>query len=589
VKRRTSVAIAASAVAATVLTVVLAASSDVLATPLASAAVRGATVAGWTLCGLRTWERRPDSPLGAVMVGGGFAYGIGILNALDSPAAFTLGSVLWVAGAYLVTYVALAFPTGRLPDRLSRVIALSAAGGSALLWTVLLLGAPTMPTPARPFRCAEDCPPNPFDLLGLSDAAATAIARGAFGLFGVCACLLVAILLVRMRAAGPASRRVLLPPALCLCTVAFAFAFAFVVARTPGDDALREAVGWAPSVTAVGFPFLLLLGQARGRLFTAASLRAMVRRLPASSTRRNLEAVMADALGDPSLRLAFPVGRGRFVDGTGAPIALAPDARVAVTEIRDGSEITAAVLHDPVLDDPPGVVQAAGGAILLALENARLEADVRASARALRESRARLLTAGVAERRRLERDLHDTAQQRLVALRIRFALAQERVDDELGPVLEQLGAEVEATIDSVRAVGRDLYPPLLADQGLAAALRSTLAVMPSEVGLDVDGLGRGDRDVEAAVYLCCRALVELLAGGAAARPRLTLRVEAAELQIAVACVAAADVPSLRSRVLVQMRDHVGTLGGRVVHADDPDGWSVKGVVPWPAGVAGTPG
>ena len=366
-------------------------------------------------------------------------------------------------------------------------------------------------------------------------------------------------------------------------------AASFALARVVGNDGLAGTAGWLTPVVSAVFPIALLLGQARGRLFAAGSLRDMVGRLSVLSTRRDLETVMADALGDPSLRLAFPHARGGYVDGAGVPIEVPGAAPRAVTEIRDERGLMAVILHDPMLDEPsPGVVDAAGAAVLLALENAGLEADVRASARALRASRARMLTAGVAERRRLERDLHDTAQQRLVALRIKLALAQERVGDGdgngLGELLEQLGGDVEATIDSVRVVGRGLYPPLLADQGLAAALTSALTRAPAHVSLAVGALGRSDPDVEAAVYLCCRSVVLLLAEQLGAGARLTLEAEQDQLRIAVACERAATLGDLRAQVLTQLRDHVGTLDGWV-EADgampEGSGWRISAAVPWP--------
>lgn len=585
-KRRTSVALVLAAIATTVAVVVLSATSDVLATPLASAIVRGATCAAWTLCGLRTWERRPDSPLGAVMVVGGFAYALGALNSIDAGIPFTLGSLAWLCGGFLVAYVALVFPDGRLPDRLSRTVALLMGMGSAVLWGVLLLGASTMPTPAKPFRCTADCPTNPFDVLGLSADAATVVERGAYGIFGLFSLVAIAILVRRLRAASPVGRRVLMPPTLCLCVIAGSFLIAFVLMRAVGGGGLAGASGWVPPIASIAFPVVLLLGQARGRLFAAGSLRDMVSRLSAGPTPPNLETVMAEALGDPSLRLAFPVGRGSFVDSAGAPLAMADGSPPAATEVWDEHQLMAVILHDPALDEPtPGVVEAAGGAIMLALENARLEADVRASARALQESRARMLTAGVSERRRLERDLHDTAQQRLVALRIKFSLARERAGGEsaeLATLLDELGADVEATIDSVRVVGRGLYPPLLADQGLAAALTSAMSKTPVQLSLSVGSLGRSDPDLEAAVYLCCRSIGELLAEHVAAGTRLTIDCEDDELRIAVACANAVGRPDLTFQVLTNMRDHVGTLGGQVLYANGSEGWRINAAIPWPA-------
>lgn len=593
-ERSTSAALAFVAIAATAVTVALTATSDVLATPTASALVRGATVAAWTLCGIRTWERRPASPLGPLMLGGGLLYALSSLNAVDAAAPFTLGSLLWPSVAFLVIFIALSFPSGRLPDRRSRGIALTVAGSAAVLWGLLLLMAPTMPTPTKPFHCATGCPSNPFSLVTLSDGAVDAVERAAVGLYALSACVMIVVLAVRLAAASATERRILLPPALALWIVAASFALVPFVGRDVGG--VSGAVAWLPAVFSVAFPVALLLGQAQGRLFAAASLRDMVGRLSASPAPRNLEALMADALGDPSLRLAFPRGQRDFVDGGGTAIALPPAGAQSVTEVRDEHGVVALILHDPALEEAwPGVVAAAGAAILLALENARLDADLRASARALESSRARMLTGAVAERRELERDLHDMAQQRLVALQIKLGLARERAEAaELGPLLDRLSADVEATIDSVRDVGRGLYPPLLADRGLRAALTSARAQASStaRLSLAVGELGRADPDLEAAVYVCCRAVIELLAAPGAPAAGLTVNVGGDELLIGVACEPSGSGASngdggLRDRTLMRMRDHVVTLGGWAEVATsgtangDGAAWALSAGVPWP--------
>ena len=135
------------------------------------------------------------------------------------------------------------------------------------------------------------------------------------------------------------------------------------------------------------------------------------------------------------------------------------------------------IVHDPALDAEPGLVGAAGGAALMMLENARLEADLRASVADLRASRARLASAADAGRREIERNLHDGAQQRLVALRMRLADAEAQVvsDDELRRSLGELGADAEETIDELRSLAHGVYPAVLVDHGLASALTSVAA------------------------------------------------------------------------------------------------------------------
>jgi signal transduction histidine kinase len=154
----------------------------------------------------------------------------------------------------------------------------------------------------------------------------------------------------------------------------------------------------------------------------------------------------------------------------------------------------------------PEFVQAAASLALGALENQRLSAKVDASILELRESRARIQAAADTERRRIERDLHDGAQQRLVALRIRLGLARDlmREDPARGEeLLSELGTEAEEALEDVRALAHGVYPSLLADQGLGDALRALARGSSLPLTVDVDGIGRYAPEVESAVYFCC--------------------------------------------------------------------------------------
>ena len=149
--------------------------------------------------------------------------------------------------------------------------------------------------------------------------------------------------------------------------------------------------------------------------------------------------------------------------------------------VRQDGDPLAMIVHDAALDAEPGLVSAAGGAALMMLENARLEADLRASVADLRASRARLASAADAGRREIERNLHDGAQQRLVALRMRLADAEAQAapDDELRRSLGELGADAEATIDELRSLAHGVYPAVLVDHGLASALTSVARRSPT--------------------------------------------------------------------------------------------------------------
>ena len=224
------------------------------------------------------------------------------------------------------------------------------------------------------------------------------------------------------------------------------------------------------------------------RVFAGGALERLVARLSAGARDLDARRVLADALGDPSLTVAFwRAQRSEYVDARGHPVQppTAASGRSTTIVEQDGDPL-AMIVHDAALDAEPGLVGAAGGAALMMLENARLEADLRASVADLRASRARLASAADAGRREIERNLHDGAQQRLVALRMRLADAEAQAvaDGELRRSLGELGADTEETIDELRSLAHGVYPAVLVDHGLASALTSVAGRSPLPVHVE---------------------------------------------------------------------------------------------------------
>ncbi len=164
-----------------------------------------------------------------------------------------------------------------------------------------------------------------------------------------------------------------------------------------------------------------------------------------------------------------------------------------------GGRRVAAIAHDPALDDEPQLVRAAAAAAALALENQRLEAELRARIEELRTSRARLVEAGDTARRRLERDLHDGAQSRIVTVMLKLRLAQMKVEGspEAAELLDEASADLRDSLEELRELARGIHPAILADRGLAAALGALAERAPVPVSLSVDEVPRA---VEAAIY-----------------------------------------------------------------------------------------
>jgi signal transduction histidine kinase len=258
------------------------------------------------------------------------------------------------------------------------------------------------------------------------------------------------------------------------------------------------AHGIAGSVAMLAFlmlPFAYLVGLLRSRYARAGAVSGL---LGALGSRAGLRETLADALGDPSLRLVY--WAGRWVDREGRPVEL-PDRGVTEVE-RDGERI-GAILHDPQLDDDPELVGAVAAAAALALENERLEAELRARVSELQDSRAKLIEVSMAERRSLERDLHDGAQQRLVALSVQVALARRKLQSDPAAaeqLLDRAGDELRLALEELRELARGIHPAILTDRGLPAALQVLVDRAPLDVSLAGSPGERLPAPIEAAAY-----------------------------------------------------------------------------------------
>jgi signal transduction histidine kinase len=204
-----------------------------------------------------------------------------------------------------------------------------------------------------------------------------------------------------------------------------------------------------------------------------------------------LRDAIARALGDPSVELAYWLPEsGGYVDVDGKPVEVPrAGADRAMTEVRTEDRLVAGIAHDASLLDDPEHVRGVGAAAALALEKQRLEAELRAKVKELRVSRTRIMQEASAERRRLERDLHDGAQQRLVSLALNLRVAQGRVGDDpevAAELLEEAGGELEEALGELRELARGIHPAVLTDRGLGAALESLAGRAPLPVELEVD-------------------------------------------------------------------------------------------------------
>jgi signal transduction histidine kinase len=457
------------------------------------------------LAGLLWLRARPTSPLGRVLLGMGLLVALPGLTGSSVPAVYFLGILFgWVA-AIATTWLVLAFPGVRLDPVGAAIVGL--AGATFLLAELprMLVTASVSGLPAVG-QCGANCPPNPvlvIDSPKLSDAfrISETVLRTAWAL------ALLTYLVVRLVSASRPRRRALAP--VYCAAVLFVAVFglrglaADVLGSHPGLVSWSYDLFFATRILLpFGFVAALLLAQA----YAGSALAHMARELGGGPSVAAVERLVRRVLDDPHARLAFWLPRvGEYSDYHGRRITLAAEDEMRTWRAFGyKGETMLAVVHDPVLSEDPELVEAVGAAAVIAIENRRLQQDLLASIDALRSSQRRLVIAGASERRRIERDLHDSTQQRLVAIRIQLELAsQQPAAGELGSRLAALGEQVEEALDELRLVAHGIYPRLLADEGLAAALREAARRASVPVELDLQEVGRLSEEQEAAVYYCC--------------------------------------------------------------------------------------
>jgi signal transduction histidine kinase len=474
------------------------------------ATVRGLIVGAPIAVGLYAWRTPRFERFGTLLIAVGAVAFLATLSESPSPELYSVARVsAWLLEP-LLFYVVLAFPSGRLRTRVDRAL----VGSGVLLVVVLYLPTALLveryPEPFPWSRCHGGCPGNAFVVASSEPAFVEDVVRPLREVLGV---LLIGVVTarvgLRLRRASHLMRRALSPVlgAAVLRLATFAGGLGLRGAA-PDSDPLAY-VAW---LLALGVPLLagaFLLGLVRWRLFVASGIQRLALGLGGHPRPEGLRAALAEAYDDSSLEILYRLGDGTgWADAQGRPVDVPPEgAGRWVTEVRDGDDLIAAIVHDEALRDEPAFIEAATAYAVMTIDNRRLGAKAAALLAEVQESRARIQVAADDERRRIERDLHDGAQQRLVALRIKLELAAERIDGAdhgSAELIRQLGVEVEAALDEVRSLARGIYPSPLADRGLVEGLRS--AALQAALPTTVIATGVSDRypsEIESAAYFCC--------------------------------------------------------------------------------------
>lgn len=344
---------------------------------------------------------------------------------------------------------------------------------------------------------------------------------------------------------------------------------------------LSDALDWAYLTAFASIPFAFLAGLLRSRLHRVQAVSALVERLGRAPRPGSLRDALSDALGDRSLALAYWLPeRQRYVDGAGQAVELPPAGSVRVaTVIEQERRRIGAIIHDASLCEEPELVRASGAAAALSLENERLQAELRARVEELRVSRRRLVETGDAERRRLERDLHDGAQQRLVSLLLRLKLVRRDAARE-GPTSErdartalcdELEGELVTALSELRALASGILPPVLSDRGLPAALEELADRSPVAVELGEMPDARLPERVEVAAYfVVSEALTNVAKHACASLASVRVAKEDGHALVEVEDDGVGGVALEGGSGLCGLADRVGALEGRL-ELDSPAG------------------
>ena len=318
----------------------------------------------------------------------------------------------------------------------------------------------------------------------------------------------------------------------------------------------------------------------------------LVTSLPAGAPVRE---TLAQSLGDSTLSIAYWLAdRQVFVDERGYSVPLPePGSDRAWTAVDYDGRRVAAIIHDASLEASPELVQAAAAAASLALDNERLKADLRARVEELRASRVRLVEASNATRRQLERNLHDGAQQQLVAMAVELRLLRNRVgtEPEVSELVDSIGAKLANALDELRELARGIHPGILTDRGLGPALEALAARAPLSIGCELDLPRRPPASAEAVAYfVVAEALTNVLKYARADKATVRARYDGDDLVVEMQDDGVGGADESRGTGLQGLRDRVGALDGTIEVVSPPNaGTMVQARIPCGAGApAGNP-
>ena len=524
-------------------------------------------VAGCTFVagGITALLRRPANHTGLLMIAIGFLMFGRSLEQANQALPFTLGLALGLLPAAVLVHLLLAFPEGRLHSRAERIVV-----AGAYVWaTVVQIAMLTV----MGFGHVSGCP-CPDNLLLVRDDMRlhSAVMNVENGIGFALALCVGALLFRRWQLPSSPFRRIALPlfAAAALTLVLYV---AGAVAANPAPRVSR-GLGAADAIALAIVPIAFLVGLLNARL-ARAGVSDLVVELGRTPEPGRLRDALAHALGDRSLELAYWIPESQtYVGIDGRQVEVRAYEGRAVTVLERHGRRVAALVHDPALAEHQELLDAVSSAAGLALENEQLQAELRAQLEELRESRARIIEAGDHARRRLERNLHDGAQQRLVALSLGLGLIETKIANDPEAAAELLSSareELALGLAELREIARGLHPAILS-RGLAVALAGVAERSPVPVDLRVDLEERPPEPVEAtAYYVVTEALTNVARYACASAARVRLDRDADGLRIEVADDGGGGAKISPGSGLEGLRDRVEAIGGRLELHSPPGG------------------
>jgi signal transduction histidine kinase len=512
------------------------------------------TAGTYVVAGVVAWLRRRSSDIGALLVSGGFVWlATGFFNS-DVPALIALGAVSATVPVAVIVHLLLSFPSGRLTTRPLRALV-----GAGYL-TSLVLQMPLYLFAAHP---------HPHDVLQLADRpdllqAGVWLQRGA-GILVVS--LTAAVLVRRLRTAAPAQRRLLAP--------LYAYGVATVLFVPLSALVLAPRLGWSPvtlyvlQLTVLGLvPVAFGWSLLRGGFARTAELEELGAWLGHQEHgHAALQRALGEVLGDPSVDLVFWVPeRAHYVDVHGRALGTSVrDGGRAIAEVELAGTRVGAITYDAAVVDDPDVVRRAGRLVAIAVDRERLTAELLANQEELRQSRLRIVEAGDRERHRVERNLHDGAQQQLMSVALQLRLAQVRLDSGEPPAgaLDSAAADLEHAMQELRELARGLHPSLLTDVGLGGALESLAERSPIPVQLSATAGALPESTAVGAYYVVAEALTNAARHSHATQLDVRAEVRGRLLVVEVADDGVGGAVPASGSGLEGLGDRVDSLGGRL--------------------------